>query len=271
MRPLGDFHLHTCFCDGRETPAAMAAQAHNIGLSDLGFSAHAPLPFPCDWCMPADKEAQYRQQIAALRAQYRGSMHILCGVEADDCTAVAPDMYDYIIRSVHFIEKDGARRPVDESPQETRRTVRECFGGDGYAYAAAYFGAVAAMPVSDRTIIGHFDLVAKFNETDPVFDEEDARYLTPALEALSALPLSAPLEINTGAIFRGRRSVPYPTATLLRAWKKRGGEIILSSDAHTPAALCYRFDDASALARACGFDHTVLLTETGMTEVPLAE
>ena len=38
-----------------------------------------------------------------------------------------------------------------------------------------------------------------------------------------------------------------------RALAQRGGEIILSSDSHDGASLCYKFAEAAELAKACGF------------------
>lgn len=68
-------------------------------------------------------------------------------------------------------------------------------------------------------------------------------------------------EINTGAMFRVGRSVPYPSEYLLRALSEMHGRIVFSSDAHSTDAIAFAFDRASALAEKCGFsdfDHTFL-------------
>lgn len=60
-------------------------------------------------------------------------------------------------------------------------------------------------------------------------------------------------EINTGAMFRVGKSVPYPSEYLLRALCEMHGKIIFSSDAHSKEAVAFAFDRACALAEKCGF------------------
>lgn len=96
---------------------------------------------------------------------------------------------------------DGRHFAVDESPETARQCVEEFFGGDWYRYTDAYYDQVALLP--ERTgcdWIGHFDLVAKFNERAPAFDEESPRYLRRRWRSWSIW--SAPV--------RRSRSIPGP-------------------------------------------------------------
>ena len=77
------------------------------------------------------------------------------------------------------------------------------------------------------------------------------------------------LEINTGAMFRGYREVPYPMFDILIKWNKLGGRIIFSSDAHDAYGLCYKFAKAEKLARRCGFREAVVFSHGELAEVPL--
>ena len=120
------------------------------------------------------------------------------------------------------------------------------------------------------TILGHVDLIAKFNGDGTFFDEEDPRYRAAALEALHAAdPGETLLEINTGAMARGYRSVPYPALFLLREWRDMGGKIILTADAHSAGTIVHGYAQAAALARAAGFERSTLLTRRGREERPL--
>jgi histidinol-phosphatase (PHP family) len=76
-------------------------------------------------------------------------------------------------------------------------------------------------------------------------------------------------EINTGAQYRVGRSVPYPSPFFLKALKERGGEIILSSDSHDRASICFKFEEAAQLAKACGFTVAKTLTKDGLIEYKL--
>ena len=126
------------------------------------------------------------------------------------------------------------------------------------------------MAARKPTILGHVDLVAKFNEDGRFFDEGDARYRSAALEGLHAAdPRETLLEINTGAMSRGYRSVPYPALFLLREWRDMGGKVILTSDAHSASAIVWGYGEAAALARAAGYERAALLTASGWRESSL--
>ena len=70
------------------------------------------------------------------------------------------------------------------------------------------------------------------------------------------------LEVNTGAIARGYRDDPYPTAELLGAWREMGGRTTITSDCHDAAKLDCAFDRAAELLRRTGY-RTVLRLGTG--------
>ena len=109
--------------------------------------------------------------------------------------------------------------------------------------------------MADRrpAILGHIDLVTKLNRGNALFDEDDPRCRTAALEALHHTdPDATLLEVNTGAISRGYRDTPYPAVFLLREWRGMGGQIILTADAHSPETVVYGYGQAAELARAAG-------------------
>ena len=151
--------------------------------------------------------------------------------------------------------------------------MEEGFGGDWYRYTDAYFDLVAQLPEKTGCDwIGHFDLVSKFNQQDPRFDEESPRYLRRALEVLEHLARQGQcLEVNTGAVTRGYRRVPYPAKPLLRRWRELGGEIILNSDAHHVSHLCAGFRETEELVKELGFTHVNIWTRDGLRPAPLSQ
>lgn len=107
---------------------------------------------------------------------------------------------------------------------------------------------------------GHFDLVTRFNDAMHFVDEEDPRYLGPAMEAMEYLVgEGVPFEINLGALNRGRKKYAYPAPTLLRKLHELGGEILISSDAHHRDLLDGGFAEGIAAAEAAGFDHALVM------------
>ena len=54
--------------------------------------------------------------------------------------------------------------------------------------------------------------------------------------------LGVPFEINTGAISRGYQDNPYPSETVIKMIKERGGKFILNSDSHSVDTIAFEFD-----------------------------
>ena len=264
--------------------------------------------------MSHEQTEQYRQEILALREKYEDQISIRIGLEVDRYSDADTAGFDYTIGSVHYIRvpdpgakagaadaKDGAVDvpeipagclpftedgqdwiyiPVDETAEITKAAADAYFGGDLIAFAERYFetaGEVAGATGCD--IIGHFDLLTKFNEpwlkdpgaapapetapapgaapapgtapadgaaSDPapaLFDTGDPRYIRAWQKAADQLlQADVPFEINTGAMSKGYRSAPYPAKPIRDYIRSRGGRFILSSDSHRTETLCYQFD-----------------------------
>ena len=258
-------HVHTTFCDGKNTPEEMVLGALAAGCTSLGFSGHSPLASDGGWTMAAEDLPCYRAEVLRLREQYAGQMEIFLGLEQDILSPAPGTDWDYRIGSVHCVEKGGACLSVDDTPRRFQEEARRFYGGDFLAYAADYYqleAQVAARTGSE--IVGHFDLITKFNQGGRFFDESDRRYRAAALEALDALmERDVIFEINTGAMARGYRTVPYPAPFLLRRIHERGGRITVASDSHSADTILYGYAEAFGLAWACGFRDYWVLTGSG--------
>ncbi|MBQ7935303.1 MAG: histidinol-phosphatase [Clostridia bacterium] len=259
---LSDFHVHTRFCDGKDTPEEMVQTALEKGFSTLGFSAHSPIVIYGNWFVSPEKMVEYRAEIARLKKQYGDRIEILCGIEQDSECTESTEPYDYVIASVHAVrDPAGNRWDVDWNTDITQNAIAG-FGGDPYAFIEAYYERVGNLTGGD--IIGHLDLLTKFQEKQPLFDETHPRYRAAAEEAIKKLiPTGMLFEINVGAISRGYRTTPYPSEPLLRSIRERGGEIILNGDCHDRRFLGEYRAQAIALAKQCGFTRTVTLTAAG--------
>ena len=245
-----DLHVHTEFCDGQGSPEDYVRAALEKNLDCLGFSAHSPLPFGRRWCMPLKKAELYRQTVEELKERYGRRIRILCGIEQDYYSTTSTEAYDYVIGSVHRVRKYGLPWEVDASAESFARTVRLAFHGDVYAFAELYYETLAdVVNKTGAEIVGHFDLIKKFNGDGRFFDESHPRYLAAWQKAADALLDSgAWFEINTGAISRGYRTDAYPSAEIRSYLRQRGGRFLLSSDSHRPDSLCTAFEDYAAEA-----------------------
>lgn len=231
-----NYHTHTTFCDGRDTPAAMAAAAVAKGFSELGFSSHSEM---------LKDPAAYAAEVRRVADEFRGRLRVLCGIEADWPCPLDLSPFGYAIGSVHFAPApDGARVCVDESPAALDAGIREHFGGSAESLVRAYFAAEREMAAAGGVaFVGHPDLVRKFNAKRPYFDEGAAWYreeLERTADALAASGLA--VEVNTGAISRGWLDDAYPSAEFRAMLRARGVRFVLSSDAHSADALDCAFD-----------------------------
>ena len=266
-----NLHTHTTWDDGAASPMDMARAAGAAGLVALGFSVHSPLPWKNDWTIPADRLPAYRSEIAAVRESFRGTLDVYDGIEWDICSAPFPEGFDYVIGSLHHLAPGGEDAAVDCSPDITRAILRDRFGGDEKAMARAYFDQYAALAVEPRVdIVGHFDLIGKFSETDGLFNPQAGWLTDLAWEAMEPLAAAGKIfEVNTGAMARGYRTAPYPSGALLRRLRAAGGRITLSADAHRPEQVCFAFAETEALLRDIGFRELWVFDGSGFVPAPL--
>lgn len=244
-----DLHCHTTYCDGNHTPEEMVLAAVEKGLTTVGVSAHSYTFFDTSYCMQKEAVPRYLAEMHYLRAKYFDRIRVLCGVEQDYYSDFPTDDFDYVIGSVHYLKCSGDYVPVDETPEILKEAAGKYFSGDIYALCEQYFGTVA--DVVNKTscdIIGHFDLISKFTERCDLIDVHHPRYVAAWKAAAdSLLKTGVPFEINTGAISRGYRTSPYPSAEIITYLKAHWGELILSSDAHSADAVAFQFDQYETL------------------------
>ncbi len=260
-----NLHTHTRFCDGAHTPEEVVLAAIDAGMEVLGFSEHCCTGVEGVFGMKPESVPLYRAEVKRLQEVYGDRIHILLGVEQDFHAGAPTAPYDYVIGSVHYVHLDGEYCGVDYSAERTVKTVKEHCGGDIMRYAKAYYDSVARVAdVTKCDIVGHFDLLTKFNEKDELIDESDPRYVGYALEALDALlEKDVIFEVNTGAISRGYRKTPYPSPFILRRIAEKKGSVTLNSDAHNKDHLLCAFDEALERLRACGISSVMTMTANG--------
>lgn len=259
---LSSYHTHSTYSDGKSTLEEMVCSAIEKGCAEIGFSDHAPMEFRCDWSARAEKIECYKQEVKALQEKYKGKIKIFLGIEQDYYSTPA-EGYDYIIGSVHFVYKDGEYIPVDISAEEVKGYIDRLYGGDVYGYCEDYFKLVKDIyKVTKCQIIGHFDLVTKFNERMPIIDITHPRYVKAVDDALAELlKTDAIFEVNTGAISRGYRTSPYPDDRTLDIISKSGKKLVITSDTHHKDTVTFNFAEQEKRLSEKGYDYIKSLEE----------
>jgi len=253
---LSNVHTHTSFSHGRDSAEEMVMAALQRGFTSLGFSEHGAAPHEDSVAMP--DEAAYVKEILRLKKKYADRIEIALGYEHESVMPpVNPNPYEYQIESTHYVPR-WLTNSIDHSADMLETILNTAYSGDAYEMVRDYYGLVcSSLQTTKADVLGHFDLITKFQEVHPLFDTADPRYTAPALEAARfAVEKDILIEINTGAMSRGYRSAPYPAPELLRFIKEHGGRITITSDCHRSDWINFAFDQAEALAKDCGFTET---------------
>ena len=258
------YHSHTTFSDGKNTMEEMVQAAIRMGMPCIGFSDHSDSPYQ-DYCMRVADYPAYLAELSRLQEKYAGQIVIMRGIELDSHSDPAiAEQVDYFLGSVHELVYEDRFYGIDHAESLQRECIeREC-GGDQLVFAKDYFDElVAHVKRTKPTIVGHFDVLTKFS----VIDEQNPAYRRMALEALEQVVAVTPVvEINTGAISRKWREIPYPADFLLRGLREMGGRIILGADTHAVDTIDCAFPLAVEMAKKAGFDTLLTLWPDGFRE-----
>lgn len=260
---LQNLHTHTNLCDGKNTPEEMVISAIGKGFDSLGFSGHAKNELDFEFCMK--DMAAYIAEVNRLKEKYKDKIKIYLGIEEDRVGFVDRDKFDYIIGSMHsFISSDGKYYSIDKN----RDSFYEClalFGGDAIALAENYYREFCDYILKRKPdIVGHFDLITKFDEMgDALFSENEKYFEIAEKYLIKAIGSGSFFEVNTGAMSRGYRKTPYPHQRLLRVMKNEGAKMVLTSDCHAAESIDCAFELTKSILKDVGFTHTYVLTDQG--------
>lgn len=264
-----NYHTHTFYCDGKNSPEELIEKALELNFNILGFSGHGHTKRDSSYCMSLENTQKYIAQINILKEKYKDKILILSGIEQDIISDDGVSSFDYIIGSSHYIVRGEHFYPVDGSIKEFESLVKNVYKNSFLDFAKEYFENVSEVyNITKCHIIGHFDLISKNFERLNI--NESDKYLYYAEEAVKKLVKhNVPFEINSGAIARGYRTTPYPSENILKMIKNYGGKIIFNSDCHDKKYLDCYFCEAEILAKSIGFTKRCIIDEEGIREIDL--
>jgi histidinol-phosphatase (PHP family) len=261
-----DYHTHTPLCrHATGEPTELAARAVRLGLKEIGFSDHAPLPRDNfdDWRMRAAELDLYVARVEQARRDHP-DLTIKLALEVDylpgyedwirDLAGRHP--WDYFIGSVHYVSEAWA---IDNPAEIARWKDREPL-----EVWTAYFERLTLAADSGLfDIIGHADLCKKFS----FYPRQDCTLLfTRFLQAAKRRGLV--IELNTAGLRKECREI-YPSPRILHLAAQLGIPICFGSDAHAPSEVGLNFAEAVQLARSAGYTHYSSFLKRQRQEVPL--
>lgn len=248
-----DMHNHTVRCNHAEGSIDEYIQrAIELGVNIYGFSEHAPMDFDPKYRLGFDAMNEYEQDVLEAKERYQDQIDIRLGYEVDYLPnhideRVLNAKVDYLIGSVHFLDKWGFDNPEFIGEYESR---------DIDAIWIEYFTAIEEMAKSGYfDVVGHLDLIKVFKFMHTRSVEELAR---PALEAIKRANMV--VEINPAGL-RKPIGEQYPSRNLLQMAYEMGIDITFGSDAHAVDQVGFRYDEVVALAKEIGFSRVVVFKE----------
>ncbi|MBQ8688923.1 MAG: histidinol-phosphatase [Clostridia bacterium] len=242
------YHTHTARCHHAEgTDEEYVKVAIAEGVRVLGFSDHAPMPYPNGYesyyKMRLDELGEYCESVLSLREKYAGQIEIRLGLE----TEYYPELFEasldvwrrypieYLILGQHWVDGETCELPDPSS-----------FGGkDGTRVTKYVDRVIEAMRTGRITYVAHPDLINYTGDDEKFFRGEMGRLICESMR------LGMPLEYNLLGQ-SGRRS--YPNPVFWEEAGKLGATAILGCDAHTPDRVAKRCEIAEAeeFLRRCG-------------------
>ena len=257
----------------------VVARAVEAGFTHYGLSEHCPRYravdlFPGEEDLTPDDLVRifegYAQRARALRERFSPQLDLLVGFETERLppgdwvarmrelrTRFAPD---YIVGSVHDV--DG--QVIDFSADATR-AVADAIGGVE-AMQTRYFDAVADLVTQLRPeVVGHIDLIRKFDGPQPSFSARVYRRIEAALEAVYSV--GGVLEVNCATHRRGLGPV-YPLPPILERARAMGIGVTLGDDSHGAHDVGVGLDASMQAIAAAGYREVCYLAKpSGVTEL----
>jgi len=246
---FADLHNHTYLCNHATGSVDEYIQkAISQGIRVFGFSDHAPMNFDQKYRMNFEQMNLYEEMVLSAKKKYSDKISVRLGYEVDylegyiDNRVLDRDV-DYLIGSVHFIDKWGFDNP---------EFIGKYDNMDIDDIWHKYFDAITKMAQSKLfDIVGHFDLIKVFK----FFPTQDIKTIaSSALDAIAEANMA--IEIN-GAGLRKPVKEAYPSLLLLREAKKRAIPITFGSDAHAVEQIGLFSKDMVALAVEAGYKSSV--------------
>jgi histidinol-phosphatase (PHP family) len=258
---LTDYHVHL----RRDEPEYTAEEAFTAanaerylevaserGVEVLGVSEHVyrfrqALEV---WQHPFWRESA-RDDLDAYCEFVRDETELALGIEADFVQGAEDRMagllddrdWDYVIGSIHFL-RDAAL--------DMRGDWDIWRSGDPHKVWTRYFetlGEAARSGLFD--VLAHPDLVKVWGQAAPVPDRDPRFYYELAMEGIAESDVA--IEVSTAGLRKPVGEI-YPAPAFLEMCLEVGRPVALSSDAHTPNELAYRYEDALEYLERVGVD-----------------
>lgn len=254
--------------------AAVVEAAIAAGFTTYGLSEHCPRfqrehLYPDELGLdPGELQVVFDRYVYTaqqLRERYREQLELLIGFETESLPTTswpsamrqirASAPFDYVVGSVHSLGDTW----IDLSPEAAERAARD--NGGWESARCKYFDLLASLVDTLRPeIVGHVDLIRRFEAPDFAFSARELRHAERVFEA--ALAAGSALEVNAAPARRGFGPV-YPGPQLLQRACQLGVPVTLGDDSHGPETVGVGLDASLRAIAAAGYTAVHYLTRKG--------
>lgn len=235
-----NYHTHTYRCGhavGSERE--YVEKAIELGFTTLGFSEHAPMPFPEDvpkenldrllaMRLKTHEAEEHFNTLVALREEYKNDIELHIGLEVEYFEGFFDKFIEYIKDfPVEYLILGQHFGDMYEVPMFYNGVQK-----DSDARLKNYVDTMIRAIETDKiTYIAHPDVIF-YRRSLEVYEREMSRLIKAANER------KIPLEINLYGLQEVRN---YPTLSFWQLANEIGCDVIIGSDAHRPENLLNPF------------------------------
>ena len=278
---LINFHVHTTGSDGTLTPEEMVKEAIKEGIKFMCFTDHFELPdkkklfnAKHDFHTP-----EYVKEIRQIQKEYKNKIDISFGGEFDWLPPyqewlkkeIKKEKYDYVIGSVHFLEKDGQYYSYNFGGAHGHLWGKnaEIFGGTK-GFIKEYYNQVRLLAESGiYDSIGHLDAIRIYNKDSILFSEDESWYKEEVIKTLDVIAKAKMvMEINVRGLVK-TSAVQYPSFWIIKEAKKRNIPITIGTDAHNTLEIGENLNKAYELAKKAGYSEIVRFKDRKRIIIPI--
>ncbi len=247
---ITDYHLHLRQDDiearaedqfTTENIARYVAAAEAAGVTDLGCAEHMYRftealnvwrhPFWDEWAL--DDIDRYCEVVTASPIKLGIEADYILGAEDRIDNLLSPRPFEYVVGSVHFIgdkSLDTEEFTVWDDSSDPDEVWRRYFETLAHAARAGLFD-----------ILAHPDLVKVWGRAGRLPSRDPRFFYEPAIEAIAESGIA--VEVSTAGLRKGAEEI-YPAPAFMEMCVDAGAVFTLSSDAHEPAQIGFRYVDA---------------------------
>ncbi len=282
---------HSDFADGQGQLREYVESAIAGGMAAYGFSEHFVLPQIREytppgipnkpWHLAPERVGEYVSALRQLQREYAGRIELLAAAEIEyfpdreewTKDSVRQWHFDYLVGAVHYVsfgdEKiciDWDKRRVEEAARRAGSHERLCL-----LYYEHVLGLLNWQLVR---VLAHIDIIKMYAGRDATESDAVRAKVREVLELMRQQQVA--LDVNPRGLVKPTAAI-YPADWILQEALQLGVHVTLGDDAHSPAEVGARLDQAVQLLRRIGYRKMALIRPGGQIElaplpaVPAAE